>query len=193
MVANRVYSAKAQRLIDLKMARLELDRLNSFQRTAQREQELLELKQATGLNSQELIERLHQAGFNARNVDALQWLPVAMVAWASEGVTPEEVKAAKLMHLHTPANCNAEAVELFQYWFNQRPSHELWTLWEEFVQACSATQSPELHMQTGQLILEIANRVARASGGFMGFGEVSTAEREVLDKIRSLYALRAAQ
>lgn len=189
MVAHRVYCSKAQRLIDLKLAKLEVDRLNSQQLEAKRERELLQLSQATGFTNKEMLERLHRAGFSHQNIEALQWLPLAMVAWASDGVSAAEVEAAKLLHLHPQAMHNQAALQLLQTWFAQRPSPELCKLWEEATVELATTQSPEVCRQTGQMILELAKRVARASGGFLGFGEISAAERDVLDRIRSIYGL----
>lgn len=189
MVANRFYSPKAQRLVDLKFARLEVDRLTSLQQTAQREQELQQLKQVTGLTNQELIQRLHQAGFNDRNFEALQWLPLAMVAWASDGVSPAEVEAAKLLNLHPQILDRQDSIRLFEAWLAGKPSQDLCNLWEETTRELAIIQPSELHKQTGQMILEIAKRVARASGGFLGFGEISAAERDVLERIRKVYGL----
>lgn len=189
MVTNKVYSPKAQRLVELNFVKLEADGFASFRRNAQHENALMQLQKVTGLENRELLQRLLRAGFTAQNIHAITWLPVVMVAWASDGVSPEEIRASQLLKLDTQNPDSSETTQLFQAWLAKKPSHELWQLWEEYTRARAAVQPAQLHVHTGYMILEMSRRVARASGGVLGFGQVSTAEYEILNRIRAVYSL----
>ncbi len=189
MVAAMSSASKSQRMIELKFAQAELASLQSLQNTLQRQQELMDLQQATDIDDAELLERLHAAGFRAQNVKALAWLPIALAAWASHGVSNDEVHAARLVNLYALFTGNAQSTELFQSWLKEKPSEKLVKLWEETTRRQLARAESSWRLQTGQAILYMARKVAQASGGLFGMGQISVAEQRVLDRIRAVYGI----
>ncbi len=94
MVAILNNRLKSHWMVELKFAQSELLSLQSLQETLQHQQDLQQLSEATGLDDASMLERLREAGFHAQNVHALTWLPIALVAWASHGVSDDEPQLA---------------------------------------------------------------------------------------------------
>ena len=188
MVATLTNRMKSRLLVDLKFAQSELLSLQSLRQTLQKQHELQQLREATGMDDQHMLERLYDAGFHAQNVHALTWLPIALVAWASQGVSRDEAEATKLVNLCSVLTGNVQSTRQFQVWLTERPSEKLSRLWEDYVRLQTAEPDEECQ-QTGQAVLYIARKVAEASGGIFGLGQISTAEQRVLDRIRSAYGL----
>ena len=189
MVATLTNRMKSQLLVDLKFAQSELLSLQSLRQTLQQQRELQQLSEATGLDDQHMLERLYDAGFHAQNVHALTWLPIALVAWASQGVSQDEAEATKLVNLCSVLTGNVQSTQQFRAWLTEKPSEKLSRLWEDYVHMQRAKTDEEICQQTGQAVLYIARKVAEASGGIFGLGQISAAEQRVLDRIQSAYGL----
>ncbi len=188
-MVNHTVCSKAQRSLELKFVRAELESLESLREAAQRECEIAQLSQASGIDDVQALGQLCRAGFNAQNVLALEWFPIAMVAWASDGVDANEIQAVSLTALYAQASRQAEAPHLLEHWLKQKPPEAYWELWNLYVHARSQRMSTDDFRLSGQLILAIAERVARASGGFMGIQSISASERQVLRRISDAYGL----
>ncbi len=189
MIAAANPRMKSQWMVELKFAQCELASIQELRQTICREQNLQRLREITGVTEEVLLDRLLEAGFHEKNIFALTWLPIALTAWASDGVSNDESEAARLVNLCSVLTGNPESAELFQHWLTVKPSEKLSRLWEDYVRCRIASGSDPTHEQTGQAILFMASKVAQASGGFMGLGQISVAERQVLDRIRAAYGL----
>ena len=189
MADSITYFSHPQRMVELKFAHAEMAHWQCLQRSIH-EQDLAEqLERVTGITDPALLERLRVAGFDGSNVYALTWLPIAMVAWASDGVSADEVSAARLVNLYAMFTGNADSTGLFRAWLRERPSEQLVKLWEDAIKWQTDHLRDSHPAQTGPAVLYIAHKVAQASGGLLGFGQVSAAEQRVLERIRNVYGL----
>jgi hypothetical protein len=84
---------------------------------------------------------------------------------------------------------NPAAITVFRGWLRERPDPSLWQLWHDFTVSRSTVLGSSWAERTGHAILGLANRVAAASGGFLGMGAICPAKRQVLKKIRTVHAL----
>lgn len=187
MGVNHSRDRKLQRLVDLKFAQTELQVFEDFRKTVLEEQEQIRMRNVTAIESNEFIDRLLFAGFQAENVHALSLYPVAMVAWASGSVSEAEAKAAEQIVFDSEVSGSAEAVELFRNWMQSKPHALMWDLWEDFTLSRASALGREHNTELGKTILNVAQRVALASGGFLGFNAVCAEEQAVLDRVQSVY------
>ncbi len=189
MAGTITYYSHPQRIIELKFAQAELAHLQRLQKSLYEKEATEQLERVTGIDDPVLLERLRAAGFHESNVYALTWLPIAMVAWASDGVSADEVSAARLVNLYAMFTGNAESTQLFREWLREKPSDQLIKLWEDVISWQIDNLDDDSQTQTGAAVLYIARKVAEASGGLLGFGQISTAEQRVLNRIRKVYGL----
>ncbi len=180
---------KSQRIVELKFGQLELDLLESYRGCAKQAEVIKQLHEKTGISDRSLMERLYQAGFTADTIEVLTWLPVALVAWASDGVTPDEKVAASVSESASTSVQDNQQMRLYASWFEERPREDLAKLWEDYTIASRQVCDRDQHVAMGHDVLKVATNVARASGGFIGFGSISAAEQRVLDRIRHVYGL----
>jgi hypothetical protein len=180
---------KMSRLVELKCVKSECSVRDRFRQSVIDEQERLRLSKVTGITDEDLLLRLFNAGFRAETIASLQLFPIAMVAWASGSVSEDERRAAGQAVFGKDASSGAEAASLFESWLTARPREALWRLWEDFVHAHSAVVDRPTREAGGREVWQVAMQVAKASGGFLGFGAVCSAQRDILNRIARAYEL----
>ncbi len=180
-----------QRIIEMKFAHSELVQLRDNFSELQEHHALQRMREATGIEDMALLRRLRNAGFHTDNIHALTWLPIALVAWASQGVSDDEVRTARLVNLYAFASGSSDSMQLFNSWLSSKPSQALVELWEDYVRSQNGIFDESWRELTGKAVLDAAEKVARASGGFLGIGQISAAEQRVLTKIAEVYGLRS--
>lgn len=139
-------------------------------------------------------ELTHQGFANLKSgievVAAMALLPLVEVAWCDGQVSPEE-RAAIQSAAHEMGMEPESPLALFlQSWIEQRPPREAVKAWREYVQAFSAMVEPTTASVVKERILGRAERVARAAGGILGFGnKISISEKACLDELASAFAV----
>jgi hypothetical protein len=149
--------------------------------------------EAAGLNAAELIDAAIDAGVDAESFAALHLAPLAVVAWASGGVSKDENRAAAKSSAEFELVGNAAAIELFESWLIKRPRGDLLRLWRNVHRHACTEQSPAVHHARLQRLHHLATGIAMASGGVLGFDKICPAEQVVLDVIDSEIQWAAAQ
>lgn len=145
------------------------------------------LTKTSGIDDVDLLDALIDAGFDEETLPALQLVPIAFAAWASDSVTDQESRAAVWSIYEFRLFEFPEAASRVQRWLDVRPGQELWDLWLAFTQ-CRLENTPDTIRQiSGNQLLEQATAVAIASGGMVGIGTICAAEQDVLDGIRNAY------
>jgi len=189
MVAFNSPTQKTARRFELKFVHGESLLLNQFRSRLEEERELQQMAEATGIEDKELLRRLRSIGLDAETVVAMKFFPVAMVAWASGSISGAERQHAEQAILSSDLIGNGKAIEQFRRWLLEKPSEQWWPLWEDYIQASSATVVPDIPSSKGERIWRLAQRVAVASGGILGFGAICSAEQQILERIQQTYAL----
>lgn len=189
MVTLGSVSRNTIRKIDLRFAKDEgvLQKLPPAD--AQREVLRQRLAAVTGAQDPELIERLIDQGFSPENLEAIRYAPVAEVAWASGKVTQFEQVFAVNAALSSDMLNSPTAFDLFEFWLTKRPEKTLLTVWEEYTVDQLSRSDRMKEQEFGRRLLEIATRVALASGGLLDQGDICATEQRVLDRIARVYGL----
>ncbi|HBJ33270.1 MAG TPA: hypothetical protein DDZ51_00615 [Planctomycetaceae bacterium] len=146
------------------------------------------LANAIGSNDRELIDNLVNAGFEESNFEAIQLLPCVAVAWADGFVLPGEVEALRQASEVFGIAAGSAAEAVCRSWLAQRPDDSLFQLWAQYIRSTSVLQTPFLRRAMAREIIEHAELVAKAAGGFFGIAAISQEERQVLSHVRTVLA-----
>ncbi len=152
----------------------------------QREEAKQQLATVTHFTSDALLDHLVEAGFEPASLAALALAPTVMVAWADGEVTPKERQAVLSGALHHGVDRTPAAFHLIEGWLHDRPSESVWTLWKEYATQVYAKMEPVSRKLLAREILDLATKVAKASGGPRGTGKISAAEQLILDEIEAV-------
>lgn len=146
-----------------------------------RERLRAELAVELGLEEDALLDELVELDIAPDTAPAFEALPLVEVAWADGCVDADErwrVLAAATafgLELGRPAHAQLEL------WLVQRPRKELLEAWYRF--AARALSSGR-EASRARRVLDEAQKVAAATGGFLGYGAVSGTERAAISQIR---------
>ncbi|MGB7328882.1 MAG: hypothetical protein WBD31_28645 [Rubripirellula sp.] len=187
MVAMKSITCRIHRLEDLHCLKAEMELRKQLLQSLAVERTRIELAHAASTADSELIEMLFHAGFTAETLPALTLAPIALVAWGSGYVTDEERAIAMRAVFDSDLSGNGPAIAKFQSWLDERPDPNLFYLWanvttDQIKRVRSGTQEA-----IGDRMIRMAEQVARASGGFLGFGSICSGEQDVIDSVRHVF------
>ena len=156
----------------------------------ERNEKLAELKRITGVDDDELSKELLEVGIEPTTVAALALTPLVFVAWADGSITSDERQTVISTAMRQGVYGCPDAFKLLEQWLRTRPRKPLWEAWKryaiEFHNHLPAIVANKLVDRT----ISRATRVAKASGGVLGFGKISNAEQRILDEIEVLLVKR---
>ncbi len=189
MVTVNSFSRNTIRKIDLRLAKDEGALPKLAPPNVHREVLRHRLSAVTGAQDPDFIERLIDQGFSPENLEAIRYAPLAEVAWASGKVTPFEQVFAVNAALSSDMLNYPTAFDLFESWLTRRPEKGLLAVWEEYTADRLSRSDRTKEQEFGQHLLEIATRVALASGGLLDQGDICVTEQRVLHQIARVYGL----
>lgn len=146
------------------------------------------LSRASGITDDLVLRRLIELNVRPETVAALSLVPLIEVAWADGELHDREKDAI----LRAAGECGISpgSMEhgLLNSWLKQSPPEELLTAWIHYVKGLRARMSPMELAHLRKALLDHADDVARAAGGFLGLtNPVSAAEKKVLDAMKAAF------
>lgn len=147
-----------------------------------------QLAQVSGIRDEAVLERLIELDIGPETLAALEIVPLVCVAWADGKVQTKEretiIAAAKAAGIPSQDG----RYPLLEYWLKRRPGAEMIEAWKQYVKAlCRQLDRQEIEKIRHE-VLDRAREVARALGGFLGFGErISQAELAVLGELEQTF------
>jgi hypothetical protein len=144
------------------------------------------LAEAIGLENEQILDVLREMGFDRATVVVLFLVPLLQVAWSDGSITDRErALILEAAHAHgvkegTPAH------ERLNEWLAARPPEQQFERALQVIRDLMVHQSTAArHTTTGKL-LDACERIAAASGGFLGLGsKVSAEEAAVMRRVAS--------
>jgi hypothetical protein len=154
-------------------------------------QELAETKEAissvSGITNDVILTRLVELNVKPETVAALAAVPLVEVAWADGKVDPAE-RDTVLKHANglgiTPGSVEHE---LLERWLTHRPEPKLLTAWQSCLKGLCEALSPEERVILKEEFLHATRATAESAGGFLGLGQVSGAEKQVLESLAASF------
>ena len=187
MVALNTLTRKFQKREDLHWLKQDAVIRGEAQRAIAAKQIKKELAAAVGTDDAGLVDRLFEAGFTAETLPALTKAPIALIAWGSGCVMAEERATAMKAVYDSELAGHPAAIAKFQSWLDSRPDEGLFLLWADFTKSQPSDPIADSPQAKREEILRVANDVAIASGGLLGYGAICPGEQAILDRLGDVY------
>jgi hypothetical protein len=143
--------------------------------------ERADMAETSGVADDAVLQSLQDLGFTRETVTLLHLVPLIDVAWIDGGVTQRERDLIFEVAAARGVEDGGDAWRQLADWLERRPSADFFadSLRIVGVLARSGAEGPSADDLVGY-----CTRVAKASGGILGFGEkVSAAERDLIERI----------
>ena len=145
------------------------------------------LAKASGISNQVILDKLLDLGIRPEIVGALAIIPLVEVAWADGSIDGRE-KQTILERAHKSGiEPGSPGHDLLASWLERQPEPKLLTSWIHLMQGiCESLSCDEVATLRAGLV-ERTRGVAKASGGLLGVGSVSSAEAEMIRHLESAF------
>lgn len=148
-----------------------------------------QLEAETGITDTELLDELLAAGTSAKSVAAISLVPLVLVAWADGKVESEEREQILQSARDQGIAIDTPAATLLEHWLSSKPKRQLGETWKHFITAVISQMGVESRKTLRNDLIARATAVARASGGVLGFGKISSEQRRVLSELEATLTL----
>jgi hypothetical protein len=147
-----------------------------------------QLAQIAGIRDEAALDRLIELDITPEALAALEVVPLVFVAWADGGVQTQERDVIIALAKAAGIEPQDGRYPLLEHWLRKRPGPEMLEAWKHYVQDLCRQKDSKQAEQLRHELLDRAQSVARAAGGFLGLGEkMSTAERAMLTKLEQAF------
>ena len=151
-----------------------------------------ELSRISGIKNTAILDRLVELGIHAETLVALSIVPLAEVAWADGAIDAKEAQAILDRAAKSGVTPGSPSHDLLKSWLERRPEPRLLTAWIHMVQGINENLTAEQVEALRAGLVERVQAVARASGGVLGVGKVSSAEAEMIRQLESAFRTKVA-
>lgn len=143
-----------------------------------------EFKQLLGISDEAALDRLVAVIERKELLSAFKLYPLVEVAWADGKVDPKEVAAIEAAAVKAGIPREGAAFERLHEWISKGPNDGARAVWKLYSGQLRKTLSKEELNTFRTDLLNFANSVASASGGFLSFlGNTSSSETQVIKTI----------
>jgi hypothetical protein len=145
------------------------------------------LATASGISKQAILDALLNLGIRPEVIGALSVVPLVEVAWADGTLDAREKRAILDRAEKSGIAPGAIDHDLLRSWLDHKPEPKLLTAWTHLIQGMceQLTDEQVTALRTG--LVERARAIAKASGGLLGVGSVSTAEEDMIRRLESAF------
>jgi hypothetical protein len=146
------------------------------------------LERATGIQNPEFLDKMLAASITPESLLALSLIPLVAVAWADESLELSEKQAILQAADIAGIESGSVAFQTLDAWLTKKPATEMLSAWEAYVRGMREKLDPTIYQQFKTQVLERAEGVAKAAGGFLGLGSrISHVEQVMLDRLAQAF------
>lgn len=146
------------------------------------------LEKATGIHDGAALDKMLAANITPESLLALSLIPLVAVAWADDSLESSEKQAILQAADIAGISSGTVAHQTLEAWLKTKPGVDLLTAWEAYIKGMKGILEPAIFGQVQVQILDRAESVAKAAGGFLGLGsKISSVEQAVLDRLRRAF------
>jgi hypothetical protein len=154
--------------------------LENMRKAAAAERRRTEMGAAIGVADAETLRELEELGFTPDTIVLLPLVPVVQVAWAEGGVsTAERDLLVQLARSRGIAEGSAADQQLSQ-WLTRPPDSRVFAGATRLVRAMLDANPPAQGDLDADALVRYCEKIAEASGGFLGLNRISSEERALL-------------
>lgn len=164
----------------------EQEQVERFRQSQAKKAAVSELADITGFTDPAILERVVELGITPMTLAALAVIPMLHVAWADRVLDENERKSILLEATAMGLKSTSPTYALLESWLTERPNPELFNAWKAYHESLAKHLSEEERAVLREQTMARADKVARASGGFLGFASVSADEKRALDELRAV-------
>ena len=148
------------------------------------------LRQASGMDNDAVLDKMLEIGLTAETVAALSLVPLIHVAWADGQMQDSESSAILRGAEGKGITKSSPAWDVLSSWLKEPPAPTLFEAWRSYVQAMGKELLNESQFAILKTqIVNFAQGVAEAAGGFLGLGTIAKAEGDALAQIEAAFLL----
>jgi hypothetical protein len=139
------------------------------------------LRRAAKVDDPRVLEMLERLGVGAAAMTAFSLLPLVRLAWADTRISQSEFAALLKAAQEEGIDYGTPSYRLLSRWLDERPSEQMIQAWVAYAEALSSELDQESLAVIRNSTIDRAQRIAQASGGFLGLGDrTSPQERNAL-------------
>jgi hypothetical protein len=166
----------------------EQERIAALRAQAETDHAAAALGKATHIKDEALLGKLASLGLTVETLAAFSIVPMLSVAWVDRMLDNGERDAILLEVVAMGIEEGSPTHDLLGSWLTTTPQPELLDAWRAFYVSLKPHLTDDERQSMHGDLLAKAKRVARASGGFIGLGVVSSDERGAIEKLERLLA-----
>ena len=142
------------------------------------------LAEASGITNHQILDKFIALNIPPTTVASLGVIPLVAIAWADNRVDAKE-REAILKHAKVNGFKKGSLnYDLLEEWLHKRPTPELMKAWEHYIEGLKELLTPEEIIALEKDLLQKAEAVAKASGGFMFLKpSIAPEEQKILDQL----------
>lgn len=156
-----------------------LEKLKKKEAEAAKRQAYIE----AGIENVVLIEALIELEISASAIAALSIVPLVEVAWADGEIQAKEREAIIKAAEEGGIEVGSANHDLLENWLSEKPGPELLETWKTYAHALEERLDSVVGNELRQRLMTRTTNIAKAAGGFLGIGSISSAEQRVLDEL----------
>jgi len=146
------------------------------------------LESASGIHETAVLDSLLAQNITPETLACIGLIPLVAIAWADGSVEEAEKIAILQAADSSGVQSGTASYAVLEHWLQAHPGNELLASWKAYIGELQNTLEPAAINQLKSSILDRAETVAKAAGGFLGMGsKISAAERLVLDELRGAF------
>ena len=144
------------------------------------------LAEAVGLENEQIVDVLGEMGFDRATVVVLFLVPLLEVAWSDGSISDRErTLILEAAHAHGVREGTPGHAKLNE-WLAAKPPQQLVGRALQVIRDIMAFQSTDARQATAGKLVDACERIAAASGGFLGLGsKISPEEAAVMKRVAS--------
>lgn len=180
---TKTFKDRGQALEDVFFKNIDQQLIEDLRSEMSEQKTKREIRSACGIWNDEVLAELAKLGVSGETILAVSLIPLVSVAWADGNVTDAErsriLDAEKAQHIHKESVTH----QLLNYWLDNNPGPEMLEAWKHFIHELRGLLTPARGTLFDAEIMDRAEAVAKASGGYLSYGAISPAEQKVIDTV----------
>ena len=175
-------------LEDLFFSRLDSNLIKQIRSDDDKKADVESLKEASGISDENVLNQLVGFGVTKETYQAVQLIPLILVAWADGELDPNERRAVLQAAHGNSIQQGSASHSLLENWLQQNPK-DLDAAWFSFMEAYIPILPPEEKESLRTTVIDGSIAVAESAGGLMGtFFTVCKEESELIDRFKALFS-----
>ncbi len=161
--------------------------LNKLRAELEGDQKLQVLQAASGISDESVLNALSDQGVTAESMSALSLIPLVTVAWSDGSLDAKEKEAILKAAEASGITAGSASASLLESWLASKPQASLLDTWKAYIGTLKTSVDDTAFGQVKASILNRAQNVAQAAGGFLGIGSVSDSEQKAIADLESAF------